>query len=727
MSQPSKQPANDPIKKRKIRSTDWQDVSDYLKKELKNRQDNDYRRAHENIWKEVDRQIAMSPMVKYLANGKEAPPDWQSAFELGELSKASEIITADVMRLIFPANRTWFESHVKPPVELNPDTGKNIPINEKLQQKVDATYRSLLAQQHLDFGLKARVELSVKESLHHGSFVATAEWESQNKIYDGKGVESLEAPVWKPHSMWNCYPDSSPSVIPDGAIFYTGSMMIISYMPRFQVLNLKGDGYMNISNSKIPKRKNTDRGNNTDDVEIMTYYGDLVIERDDGDIYLPNSKCQTANDTIIYYAPNDMPFPNVIYMGYERQDVRDPYFTSPIVKNSPMQKMTCILANKFVDGVDLWTRPPGTYDGNDPYLVKNGGPRIQPGAMDPSKGSGKTTFMQVGDPKVTLMGVQWGLQKIEEGTAVNAIRSGASDADRKTATEVTNTQQSGEVRTVDFVSKIEPSGLKRFLYMQHEYNLKYLKTYSFYCPEKELPDFMTIDKSELPESVHFEIVGSKGVLGEQRRSQQMTAVTAFASQNPLFAPLLNAPQILIDMYEDAGVKGAELYVNTQGPQIPPQVQAQMQQMQQQMQELSQELQKAKSGEAAAMAKIQVQQREAEANIKIKIAEQQTEKALALSEMKKDASEIVRKANESIAKLELERQDLEKRFELERQSIIKDFQLQSQQIENQRKLDQQEAARKQAETDAKIEASRAQAAASRKVKIKKQQDGSYEVN
>src|SRR6185369_8527975 len=138
------------------------------------------------------------------------------------------------IRLIFPQNRTWFESHVKPPVTINPQTGKSvIAVDSKKQKKADGTLRSLMAQQHLDFGLKARVKLSVKEALHHGGFVATAEWGQQNKVYDGQGLESLEAPVWVPHSMWNSYPDQSPSVVP-GAIFYQGSMMITSYMPRYK-------------------------------------------------------------------------------------------------------------------------------------------------------------------------------------------------------------------------------------------------------------------------------------------------------------------------------------------------------------------------------------------------------------------------------------------------------------------------------------------------------------
>jgi TolA-binding protein len=587
-----------------------------------------FRKSHEAIWKEVDRQIAMEPMKKYDPQGKEVPSGWQSAFELGEISKASEVITADIMRLVFPASRNWQEPHCKPPLKIGQD-GRPVPVDPKKQKAVDGILRALMSQQQLDFGLKSRVELSVKEALHHGSFVATVEWEKQNKVYDGQGVESLEAPVWVPHSMWNCYPDSSQSVIP-GAIFYPGSMMIVSYMPRQKVLALQGDGYMNIDPKKITKKKGKD---DTDDVELVTYYGDLTIERDDGDIYLPNSKCITANDTIIYYRANPLPFPEVIYQGYERQDIRDPYFTSPVIKNSPLHKVATILANRFIDGVDLWTMPPGWYDGNDSYLVQTGGPQIHPGSMNATKGisNKKVEFMQVGDPKAALSGLTFALTKLEEGTGVNAIRSGVSASDRKTATEVERTEQRGEVRTVDFVDKLELGALRPFLYMSHELNLKHLQSYSFYCPEKGLPDFLSFAGKDLPKIVHFEVVGSKGILGELQRTQKVAAVTAFAATTPGFAELLNAPDILKDMYEDAGVKSAETYIRTEND-IPLPVRAKLQQAEQMIQELQQKLQEAEANMQAEMAKIALEKHKTEEELRLERRKAEQEYQLAVKEM-----------------------------------------------------------------------------------------------
>lgn len=709
--------ANKEVKKRKIRKTDWLKVEEFLKKELDKRKKNPFRSAHEMIWRELDRIIRMEPMKKYLPGGQEAPQDWHSAIELGELSKASEVITADVMRLTFPQARTYMEAHVKPPTTFGPGGRQVIAIDSKKQKMADGAMRSLIVQQQLDFGFKARFELSVKEALHHGGFVATMEWDQQNKVHDGQGLESLEAPVWKPHSMWNCYPDSSPSVVP-GAIFYQGSMMIVSYMPRYKVLSLKGEGYMNIDPKKIPK-KNPNKEVKEEDTELVTYYGDLVIEREDGDIYLPNSKCITANGTVIYYRANPLPFPEVIYSGYERQDVRDPYYTSPIIKNAPIAKLASILANKFIDVSSLHGEPPIVYDGNDAYLVQSGGPELSPGAKTASKGSNKFQEVKVGDPDAILKALQLVLVKLEEGTSVNAIRSGGGDSDRKTATEVQKTAQGAEIRTVDFVAKLEATALRPSLYMHHELNLKYMKSYSFYCQEKGLPDFLVMTKKDLPKVVHFEIVGSKGVLGEERRAQQSIATTQLWLSHPLTAAKLNLDRLMVDSYEDSGVKGAEEYVLTGQPQIPMEVQAKMQQMEQALAEAQAELQKAKAGEAVQLQKIELERQKAQAEFAIERARLEMEKAKAMSEMKADAAEVVRKANEAIQSLELERQQMERRFALEAEAVRREAALEAEKIrlqaENDRKV-----------TDAKIENMKAAKAKRKLVKMKRTSEG-YEVS
>jgi hypothetical protein len=561
-------------KTRKIRQKDWENVSRFIKKELDHRRDSQYRKDHETIWKEVDRQLKMQPMKRMTSEGREIPPSWNSAFELGELSKASEIISADVMRITFPQERDWFEAHVEIPSAVN-EQGQEA-IDEETQIKVDGLLKALMAQQQNDFGFQLSVESSVKEALHHGSYVAEILWDQEMEVQDGAKVRKIASPTWVPHSMWNCYPDMSPRVI-GTSMFYRGSMIIVSYMPLYKLKQRKGEGWMPSQFEKIPKSKpgKSEEPKKRDDsemkdVELATYYGDIVIERGDGDIYLPNSKAMIANGIIVYWEANELPYPSVIFGGYEKQDIRDPYFTSPLIKQSPMQKLCSVLANKFVDSVALNTEPPIVYDGNDPYMVQNDGPIIAPGVKTPSKGSNAFQEVKIGEPSWALQGLEMGLRQMQAGTGVSEVRSAVPTADRQTAFEVSKVAQAGEVRTVDFIRKLNRN-LQTWLYMQHALNIKYLKEYSFYNEDMRSKDFVRVtdkDLKQYAETAHFDVVGARGVLGEEQRAEKMGMVTAFASQNPLFAPLLKPQDLLLEAYRDAGVKNPERFVNQQQDMVP---------------------------------------------------------------------------------------------------------------------------------------------------------------
>lgn len=577
------------IKKRRITVDDWRLVEEFVKSEFKKRSQDTFRKAHERIWKEVDRQVAMKPLRAVSMEKQKA--DWHNVIELGELAKASEIITADVRRLIFPTTRSWFEAHCEMPPQLDEATGQNIAPSQKTQEFVDGAVRAFMCQQHLDFGFKDRFDLSVKEALHHGSFVVEIRAEDAMLVHSGTGIESRRAPVWHPHSMWNCWPDPSPSVI--GAnMFYNGSMIIQEYVP-LAVLKLMAssqDGWMSAQIPKVTRRKNKNKDIETEDVQLLKFYGDISIRRQDGDIYLPNSKVILANDILVFYQPNSLPYLPIIYGGYERMDVRDPYYTSPLIKLAPMHKMASTLSNRYLDAVDLKTEPPIVYDANDPDFVQNGGPVIAPGAKVATRGLSKYEAIQVGDPSFALQGLQLVLDRISQGTSVDAVRSGAGTSVDQTATESRLKQARGEIRVVDFVDKLE-FALRKFLYMAHQINKNTLDvSYAYYNPEMEAPDFMRMTKEALPENVQFEIVGARGVLGEEERAQKMTVITSWAANHPMFAPLLRPIDLLMEAYQDAGVKNPERFLKTtESPELA-QANEQMNQLQQQAQQIISQLQ-----------------------------------------------------------------------------------------------------------------------------------------
>lgn len=95
---------------------------------------------------------------------------------------------------------------------------------------------------------------------------------------------------------------------------------------------------------------------------------------------------------------------------------------------------------------------------------------------------------------------------------------------------------------------------------------------------------------------HFEVVGSKGVLGEERRRQGSLEVTSFFASNELFAGRLDQEEIMQDAYRDVGVKDPERYLNfndKEDPriaQITQQAEEAVQQLQGEIQQLQEQVQ-----------------------------------------------------------------------------------------------------------------------------------------
>lgn len=539
------------LKKRRVTKKDHNIISEKIREELSSRKRSSFRKQHETIWSQIDKQIAMEAPVTKNKSGKKE--DWHSAIQLGDLADASEILTEDVMMKAMRDDRKWFQPHTELPFGFNPETGTPEPQEPQEQKRQDNVLRSLMVQQHMDFGFKDRVKLSVKEALHHGSMVAEVRWETMPK-YEGAKVSSLEAPVWVPYSMWNCYPDPSSSVIGTD-LFYRGSMIIVSFMKLSKVKSMKGW----INKNQI-KETGRDKRNKTKDVEIVTWYGDISIERKDGDIFVPNMKVIIANDTLVFAEPIETPYLNIIYLGYEKDDVRDPYFTSPLIKRSPMHKLATFFANKAVEAIQLRTEPPYIYDAFDSKFAKEGAPDLSPGVKIGARGTASVKTIQTADPTWAIQGMQMAQQHVERGTSVDATRAGVSSGGDVTATEIVKKEQKGEIRTLGFVGTLERRGLRPFLFMQHDLNRKKLNNYPFLNDDITTPDFLRGSKDDLEDSVMFEITGSRALLGEEQRTARFNNANVAILGSPELSQMVDKEEILKQTYEDTGVKDPERFI-----------------------------------------------------------------------------------------------------------------------------------------------------------------------
>ena len=642
------------VKKRRITKKDWDEVANFIKSTLEARKGGKHRKQAERMWKETDRQVAMESMSRQ-SNNNQQTNDWRSALELGELSRASEVLSAEMRRMAFPQNRAWFDPHI----DIKPaEDGK---VNQREQKQMDGALRALMAQQHLDFGLKSRVDLSIKEALHHGGYVAEVEEITMLGAQPDGMVKDIKAPVWIPHSMWNCYPDDRPSSTV-GALFYTGSMIICSYMSHKSLMEVKGEGWIkdNFKDIEDPKSK---------DHELASFHGDITISRTKGDnIYLPNVKAIAIKDKLIYFKANDLPYSRIIYNGYERLDVRNPYFISPLMKMSPTQKIASVMANKLIDSVELSVEPPIIYDGNDSDFVMTGGPDLSPGAKSPSKNLANFKEIKVGDPSAALTAVQFHISELQKGTSVDSIRSGMSSSTEQTATEVERTRQGGQIRTIDFLDKHELQGLRPFLYLQHECNKRNLKSYKFYSSEMDSADFVTVANKDLPKDVHFDVVGSKGLVEEEQRQARTMSVTQFAYSIGK-GDKINFDALIKEMYQDAGNKNPERFLlmgeEGQAEQQLEQIMPQMQEMEQQMQLLSQENQDLKLHEES-----KVQEIQSKAAIEMAKQDNEEDKLKAKSEfdMAKLQAETEINEQELQDKLQIEQQKLENQLVIEKYKV-----------------------------------------------------------
>lgn len=711
----------DDAKKRRISAADWDKVEAYVNEVYQDRKNSQYRKDHENIWKEVDRQIRMKPMQRLDSSGKAIQNDWRSALELGELAKASEIITSDVMRITFPRDQDYFQPHVELRWPTDPKTGQPV-FDEKKQGTEDGLLRNLMAQQQKDFGFKGRFRLSVKEALHHGSFVAEIRFEEQLLVREGSKIRSVGAPVWVPYSMWDSYPDPSPAVIGTN-MFYTGTMALIETVQYSKLSEYaKGDGWMPDRLAKVEKSKS----GNGKTVEIIKLKGEICIERQRGDdVYLPNSEVRLANGKLVYYAPAELDYPNVIFSGYERQDVKDPYYTSPIIKLSPTHKITTVIANKFLDATALKVEPPVEYDGNDPEYVKNDGPDLSPGAKTATRSMGKgMQVLDIGEPRYALDAYTLGIRQMQEGLGVSSLRSGVRESDRETATSANLANQGAEVRTMEFISQLEDQAVLPWLYMQHDLNRRRMKEYTFYNDEMSTPDFIRATKKDIDENAHFQVVGSRGLLGEEQRKKSLNASVAFFSGNPLFAPKLKPTEIMLESFRDAGKKNPEQWVVADGEQMIPAAQAQqkLQEAQQVIQQLQQELKDAQSGVQVKMRALQLDAKIAEADHQTKMAALQQKASDAAASNALDRAQLMADVQESQRQLQFDYDQLKQDY------VVKMRDLQTQMVQH---SDKMQAEAEQRHNDAmaaqqKVVDIQSAPKAPRKVRIKKMPDGSHEV-
>jgi hypothetical protein len=542
-------------KKRRFTPKDSERARDVVFDLLASRKQSPWRQKNETIWREVDRQIEMQPPKRVSLSGN-TDEDWHNTFQLGLLADAQEILASDRLRLAMPRDRDWFIPSSELPADV---VSGGVP--PELQRATDHVVLALMKQQQADFGLRRQVKLSLKEALAHGSCPVEIRMNTANQYYDGIRLARIESPYWKVHSMWNAYLDPSPSVETNN-LFYTGSTIFIDSIKRANLKRMRK--WKNLDKVPMQRRgtgqfKGGDQGK--DDLDVVIYFGDMNFDREDGGMYLPNRKWIFVENQLVYSEINDTPSAPVFFVGDERDDPRDPYYKSQLIKRSPTAGIATQLANDYLDGVDLRTRPPIVYEKNDSLFAQNGGPRIAPGTSTATSGMANFKEIVVGDPNYARAGMADAIAEVEKGTGADATRAGVSTSVDQTATEVVKKDQRSSARTNDFVGSFEGQALRPYLYLHHALNLKRLTVdYPVINNAIGSPDILRINRKDLPKMVHFKVTGSDSMLSEEARTQQFYASVSVASQNPAIGQRTNWDEVTKEVWDQPNLQSPERFL-----------------------------------------------------------------------------------------------------------------------------------------------------------------------
>jgi len=526
---------------RRITSDDWNHISSFITDELKRRRDR--RKDLDKAIKTIDRQIAMTPDISYKLDA-DGRPDinkaWMPETELPLQAQTLEVLTADARRLLSPDSGPWFQAHANvtdsylDSIDLTSMiSGDENDVPSTINQdNVDKLVAGTLDHFHSKYDFWGNLDKINAEAFAYGTGIGRGRMVKQTIVdRDGKASEKM-IPVLVPRSLKNTYLDDSPAAVMNEGIFINPGTIECKYyrLKDIQLSSRKGNkDPRNMGGGWIPSNLQGIEGDNSGNIQVIEYEGDLVVPRKTGrPLFLPNvlitviegKKGKEPAHRVIRYRENPYGC-TYIEFPYHCENIESPYATSPLMKGMPIQIAAVEALNRMLMAAAINTQPPLTYDADDPYFAKNGGPSLYPGASIPT--TGDVDPIIVGDAGA-LFSIYMGLlQQYNDVTGVNAPRLGAQTVSHTTAFAKQAELSRGTVRTVDYVKSVLKNPLKRWLEMEYRMGRDTLQSTDIFI--ESYGAFVTVSKETLPENVFFIAHGSGGPSEEEAiRSARMSSL-----------------------------------------------------------------------------------------------------------------------------------------------------------------------------------------------------------
>ena len=541
-------------KKRRFDQRDFDFIAEFVCDEYARRKRD--RKDQEKQWAEIDRQIAMDPVIdhKLLQNGKMDPDKtWMAEMELPLQAQALEVLTADARRMMFPDNGSFFSAHAETTDEyLEQDFG-GIVVGDRNevpslidQDNADKLVEGFLMHLFNQYDHAERVTRINAESFKYGMGIGRGRMLTKNVyIHESRGVrkERQHVPVIVPCSVKNTYLDDpmpsnhSATVLGEAHI----SEDHIKLNQLTMAANKGSQDPMDEDGGWIPRNVSKIVPDDNDYVKLLEMEGDIVVPRKTTrDMVIPGAIVTVAlggtKDSsddpsigVVRFRFRKNPWSSYILFPYHYESASGAYPTSPLMKGRPVQIMAVQALNRLLDSAALKNSPPIGYDQSSAVFATEGGPVVHPGAqwgtIDPIQ-----VYDQVGgDPGALAQMMSLGVNLYAELTGVLPARLGAQTVSHTTAFSKQAELERGAVRTVNYVRRVGKGAMTRWLDMAYQMGRDKIQgNVSFFI--KAYGGFVQVTKEQLPERSAFEWFGAGGPAEEAEKRQNKINSLGLAMQ-----------------------------------------------------------------------------------------------------------------------------------------------------------------------------------------------------
>jgi len=569
----------------KLNSAELASIAEYIRNEKERRKSK--RRDLEAHWKEIDRQLEMTPKPTEVSSGEKS--DWYPDLEEPLQANALEVVMADVRRLIFPKTSEWYgvTTDMTPAYLKRWDQRRQArPIfegedREAIDQKSsDALVKACLDYFHHLYDFRQHFVLMISDAIKYGTCVTRVKPVKLAKFaHEFRGVDrdSLVGPAIVPTSIKDVYLDDyEHAVMHEGVMTAPLTIRCGSQLLDDLMRTAKQGG---ADRGWIPARvKNMESlGSQQKDrrgvVEIIEAEGDFVVPKTKGSLFLPNSIITVAVGSngaeVVRYRTNTQKFPSYATAHYLREDSKSAYGTSPLMKGQPIQEVATLALNDLAAAGVLNARPPVAYDKNDAEFAARGGPDIYPGAQWATDTPDRVVVQRMADIGALTNSYLAFIKKYEDLTGVNDPRLGGQGRSHTSATAAGIEATRGMARTGDFADDLSDGVLPTILSMEFAIMKESTKgLISVPLNKSGIPGWMTVGMPDLADRAQFAVAGSSGVELEREKTQNFIAASQFALQTAGFAAQfgvkidIDYADMIMEAFNNAGIQDASRFVRT---------------------------------------------------------------------------------------------------------------------------------------------------------------------